>query len=481
MASDTSAVHPVDEKLPLWRLGAYGFQHILAFYSAAVIVPILVAGALHLPQETLIHLIDADLFTCGIASLLQSVGFGPVGVRLPLLQGVTFTAVGPMIAIGSAVGGGTPGLLSIYGSVIVAGIVSLLIAPYFAKLVRFFPPVVTGSIILVIGLALLPVAANDIVSGHGPGMVQDQVPLRSLCYGLGTLASILVVQRLFRGFISTIAVLIGLCIGTLAAWLMGDAHFGGVASAPLVSITQPFFFGTPAFHVVPILSMVIVMVITMVETIGNVYATGEIVGKTITREDIARTLRADGIATLLGGVFNSFPYTCFAENVGLVRMTGVKSRWVVASAAVIMMMLGCLPKLGAIVAAVPLPVLGGAALAMFATVAVVGVQTLTRVDFNRQSNVIIVGTSIGLGMLATAQPHISDTFPMWAQIVFGSGITLGALSAIFLHLLFNVRRTLAVDPEAEIVVADLPDERILMGLPVEPEGPVTEGRQRRFG
>ncbi|KXV77993.1 purine permease, partial [Gluconobacter japonicus] len=133
MASDTCAVHPVDEKLPLWRLGAYGFQHILAFYSAAVIVPILVAGALRLPQETLIHLIDADLFTCGIASLLQSVGFGPVGVRLPLLQGVTFTAVGPMIAIGSAVGGGTPGLLSIYGSVIVAGIVSLLIAPYFAK------------------------------------------------------------------------------------------------------------------------------------------------------------------------------------------------------------------------------------------------------------------------------------------------------------------------------------------------------------
>ena len=460
----TTGLHPVDEKLPVWRLGAYGLQHVLAFYSAAVIVPILVAGALHLPRETLIHLIDADLFTCGIASLLQAVGFGPVGVRLPLLQGVTFTAVGPMIAIGSAVGGGTPGLLSIYGSVIVAGFVTLLMARHFAGLVRFFPPVVTGSIILIIGLALLPVAANDIVSGVSPSVMQDHVPLRSIWYGLGTLASILVIQRLFRGFIATIAVLIGLVLGTLVAWVLGDANFGEVSSAPLLSITHPFYFGMPTFHPVSILSMVIVMTITMIETIGNVYATGEIVDKPITSEDIARTLRADGIATMLGGVLNSFPYTCFAENVGLVRMTAVKSRWVVAAAAIIMMMLGCLPRLGALVAAVPLPVLGGAALAMFATVAVVGVQTLSRVDFNRQSNVIIVGTSIGLSMLATAQPHISDTFPMWAKIVFGSGITLGSLSAISLHLIFNVKRTIHEATHATDVPREsLIDERIREG------------------
>ncbi|MFT8517676.1 MAG: solute carrier family 23 protein, partial [Acetobacter persici] len=132
-----------------------------------------------------------------------------------------------------------------------------------------------------------------------------------------------------------------------------------------------------------------------------------------------------------------FPYTCFAENVGLVRLTQVKSRWVVASAAVIMMVLGCIPKLAAIMASVPLPVLGGAALAMFAAVAVVGIQTLAQVDFEDQNNMIIVGTSIGLGMLATAQPHIADNFPSWAQIIFGSGITLGSMAAMGLHLVFN--------------------------------------------
>ena len=151
--------HPVDEILPVPKLAVYGFQHVLAFYAGAVIVPILLASAIGLTTEQLIHLINADLFTCGIASIIQSVGFWKVGVRLPLLQGVTFTAVSPMIAIGLATGGGTEGLLVIYGAVIVAGLFTFLIAPYFAKLIRFFPPVVTGTVITIIGIALLPVAA----------------------------------------------------------------------------------------------------------------------------------------------------------------------------------------------------------------------------------------------------------------------------------------------------------------------------------
>src|ERR687890_71605 len=160
--------HPVDEILPVPKLAVYGFQHVLAFYAGAVIVPILLANSIGLTTEQLIHLINADLFTCGIASIIQSVGFWKVGVRLPLLQGVTFTAVSPMIAIGLAAGGGTDGLLVIYGAVIVAGLATFLIAPYFSRLIRFFPPVVTGSVITIIGLALLPVAAGDAVGGAGP-------------------------------------------------------------------------------------------------------------------------------------------------------------------------------------------------------------------------------------------------------------------------------------------------------------------------
>ena len=432
-----TAVHPVDEVLPVGKLALYGLQHVLAFYAGAVLVPIILAGALKLDTGQLIHLINADLFTCGIASLLQSVGIWKIGVRLPLLQGVTFVAVSPMIAIGLAAGGGTAGLLAIYGSVIVAGLFTCAVAGSFARLVKFFPPVVTGSVILIIGVALLPVAANDVVLGSSPNAMQNPVALRHLLYAFGTLGLIVAIQRLFHGFMGTVAVLVGLVAGTLVAWLWGDAQFGAVADAPWVGATTPFWFGVPTFSITAVLSMLLVMVITMVETTGDVYATGEIVRKRIDPEDIARAIRADGVATVIGGVLNSFPYTCFAENVGLVRLTQVKSRWVVAAAAVIMVVLGSLPKAAAIVAGIPLPVLGGAALAMFAAVAVVGVQTLARVDFNSHSNIVIVGTSIGLGMLVTAQPFLADAFPAWMHIIVGSGITLGASSAIILNLVFN--------------------------------------------
>ncbi|HWU23594.1 MAG TPA: nucleobase:cation symporter-2 family protein, partial [Nocardioides sp.] len=379
--------HPVDEVLPVPKLAIYGMQHVLAFYAGAVIVPILLASAIGLSTPQLIHLINADLFTCGIASIIQSVGFWKVGVRLPLLQGVTFTAVSPMIAIGMAAGGGTDGLLVIYGSVIVAGLATFLVAPWFSRLIKFFPPVVTGSVITIIGLALLPVAAADATGGAGP--TSDPTSGRNMAYAIGTLALIVVIQRVFKGFLATIAVLAGLVIGTLVAWALGDAHFSSVGDASWAGVTTPFYFGWPQFSGAAIISMIVVMMITAVETTGDVFATGEIVEKRVGREDIARALRADGLATTIGGVLNSFPYTCFAENVGLVRLTRVKSRYVVATAGLFMILIGLVPKAGAVVAGIPAPVLGGAALAMFATVAVVGFQTLTKVDFHDHRNVVI--------------------------------------------------------------------------------------------
>ncbi|HVD65180.1 MAG TPA: nucleobase:cation symporter-2 family protein, partial [Lapillicoccus sp.] len=381
--------HPVDEVLPAPKLAIYGFQHVLAFYAGAVIVPILLANAIGLTTEQLIHLINADLFTCGIASIIQSIGFWKVGVKLPLLQGVTFTAVSPMIAIGLAAGGGTEGLVVIYGAVIVAGLFTFFIAPYFSRLIKFFPPVVTGTVITIIGIALLPVAANDAAGGAGPTL--DPTSGKNVAYAVGTLALIVIIQRVFRGFMATVAVLLGLVIGTLVAWILGDAHFDAVGQSSWFGLTTPFYFGWPKFSFAAIISMVVVMLITAVETTGDVFATGEIVEKRITKDDIARALRADGLATTIGGVFNSFPYTCFAENVGLVRLTRVRSRYVVATAGAIMIVIGLIPKAGAIVASIPHPVLGGAALAMFATVAVVGIQTLSRVDFHDHRNVVIVG------------------------------------------------------------------------------------------
>jgi OHCU decarboxylase len=431
-----SIKHPVDQVLPPQKLAIYGFQHVLAFYAGAVIVPILLAGAIGLSTEQLVHLINADLFTCGIASILQSVGLWKIGVRLPLLQGVTFTAVSPMIAIGLASGGGVNGLVTIYGAVIVAGLFTFLIAPYFGRLIRFFPPVVTGSVISIIGISLLPVAANDAVRDGIPG---GPVSGKGLAYALFTLAVIVIIQRVFKGFMATIAVLAGLVIGTIVATILGDASFSQVGQAGWVGVTTPFYFGIPKFSITAIISMIVVMLITAVETTGDVFATGEIVEKKVGQEDVTRALRADGLATTLGGILNSFPYTCFAENVGLVRLTAIKSRWVVATAGGIMIIIGLIPKAGAVAASIPHSVLGGAALAMFATVAVVGFQMLGRVDFNDHRNVVIVATSVGLAMLVTVTDGLYKVVPggRWSEMIFNSGITLGSITAILLNLIFH--------------------------------------------
>src|SRR5918994_308921 len=439
-ASGPDAVHPVDEILPPPRLAVYGFQHVLAFYAGAVIVPILLAGAIDLTPEQLAYLINADLFTCGIASIIQSVGFWKIGVRLPLLQGVTFAAVSPMISIGLAEGGGVPGLRAIYGSVIIAGIFAFLVAPFFARLIRLFPPIVTGTVITIIGIVLLSVAALD-AGGGGASQFSDPPTfgaLRNLALAGFTLLIILVIYRVFTGFVATVAVLIGLVVGTLVGWLFDFIDFSRVGGADVLGVTTPFYFGAPTFNVAAVISMVIVMLITMVETTGDVFAAGEIVGKPVDKEDVARALRADGLATTLGGILNSFPYTCFAENVGLVRLTKVKSRYVVATAGLMMMIIGIFPKVGAAVAAIPPPVLGGAAFALFGTVAVVGIQILRRVDFHDERNVIVLAISLAMAITPTVYPTIFAEFPEGVRTIINSGITMGSITAILLNLVFNV-------------------------------------------
>lgn len=434
----TVTSHPasaVDAVPPAPQLAALGLQHVLAFYAGAVIVPLLIAGSLNLDTETTIHLINADLLTCGLATIIQSAGIGKhVGVRLPIIQGVTTTAVSPIIAIGLGATngeGGTASLPTIYGAIIVAGLFTFFAAPVFGKVLRFFPPIVTGTVLLVMGTSLLAVSANDFIN------YAEGVPAtRDLLYGFGTLAVIVLVQRFFRGFLGTLSVLIGLVLGTAVALALGDASFAEVATADAFGITTPFYFGIPKFDLVAIFSLIIVMIITMVETTGDVFATGEIVKKRIRRDDVVRAIRADGVSTVLGGVMNSFPYTCFAQNVGLVRLTGVKSRWVAVAAAGFMILLGLLPKAGAIVAAIPSPVLGGASLALFANVAWVGLQTIAKSDLSDGRNAAIVTTALGLAMLVTFKPDIAAAFPNWAQTFVSSGMSIGALTAIVLNLLF---------------------------------------------
>ncbi len=443
-SSPSSAPHPVDQVPPFGKLTVLGIQHVLAFYAGAVVVPFFIAKELGLDDETLIHLINADLLTCGIATIIQSAGIGRfIGVKLPLIQGVTFTAVSPLIAIGAAATppGADPktGLAAMYGSIIAVGLLVFLAAPFFAKILRFFPPVVTGTLLTVMGTTLLSVSANDILrwTDDAPAGTKAALTVESLVYAISTIVIIVLIQRLFKGFMGTLSILLALLIMTAVAFALGKTDFSHVGAASWLGITTPFYFGIPKFSITAIIAMIIVMAVTAVETTGDVFATGEVVGKRIAPRDIANALRADGLSTLLGGVLNSFPYTCFAQNVGLVRLTRVSSRWVVTAAGVFMIILGLLPKAAAIVAAIPSPVIGGASLAMFANVAVVGIQTLSKVDLRDNRNAVIVSTSIGLALLVTfRRDDILSAMPSWLQIIFGSGVTIGSLTAIILNILF---------------------------------------------
>lgn len=459
LSSTTSVrrrVHPVDQVPPVPRLLTYGFQHVAAFYAGAVIVPLIIGGVLGVTGDDMIKLIQADLLTCGIASLLQAVGFRigkfRVGVQLPLLQGVAFAGVAPIITIGFSAGGGSESLPLIFGSVIIGGILFFLIAPLIARLVRFFPPVVTGSVLTIIGITLLPVAANHAIGGQlglpgfdwsysvmgaSPGGHGDPASPVNFAFAIGTILVILLLQRFFKGFLSTISVLLGLIAGTVVWYLVHPgSDWSSVEEAGWFWFATPFHFGMPQFDIVPALLILLVMMITAVETVGSLYATGDIVGKRIRKGDIAAALRADGLSTVLGGSMGSFPYTCFAENIGLVRVTGVKSRWIVAVAGGFMIILGLFPKAAALVGMIPEPVLGGAALVLFAAVAVVGIQTLSTVDFNDHRNLIVAGTSIAIGVYVMAFPSVQDAVPEWLQWYFSGGIAAGAFTALLLNVVF---------------------------------------------
>ncbi len=423
-------VDPVDAVLPLAPMAAIGLQHVLAMYAGAIAVPLLVGGALHLPPDQLAFLVNANLFACGIATLLQCVGFWRVGLRLPVVMGGTFAAVGPLIAV---VARGIP-ITGLFGAVLVAGVFTLAVAPLASRLVRYFPPLVTGTIITMIGITLLRIGINWAGGGAGAKNFGDPTNLAIVAL---VLVTILIVNKLFTGLVANLAVLLGLGIGYVVAMAVGMIDLDGVRDAAWVALVYPFRFGRPTFNLGAIVSLCVVMLVVMVESTGMFLALGEICARRIGPRDIARGLAADGLGTLIGGAFNSFPYTPYAQNVGLVAVTGVRSRWVVALAGGMLIVLGLLPKLGALIATIPPPVLGGAGLVLFGMVAATGIKTLARVDYSAGHNPLIIALSIAMGMIPLVAPTFFVQAPKALGPLLNSGITLTAISAVLLNAWFN--------------------------------------------
>ena len=466
-----TGTHPVDEILPAPRLFALGLQHVLVMYAGAIAVPLIVGRALQLPPEDVAFLISADLFVCGVVSIIQSLGAGPwLGVRMPVMMGVTFAAVGPMVAIANSTPG-VEGARALFGAVIGAGVISILMAPLVSRMLRFFPPVVTGTVILVIGVSLMPIGINWIfglpLGPTAPKLVDPAMqawlelhmaeggapaglalapsvpnplyaaPMNMVIAGI-VLATIMLIARVARGFLSNIAVLVGIVVGGVLAASLGLMHFDKVAAAAWFAPIRPFQFGMPSFDPVMILTMTMVMIVVMIESTGMFLALGDMVDQKIDQPRLAAGLRVDGVGTLLGGIFNTFPYTSFSQNVGLVGVTGVRSRHVCVAGGAIMVVLGLIPKMGALVEALPTVVLGGAGLVMFGMVAATGIRVLSRVDFaGNRNNLFVVAVSLGMGMI----PMIAGSFDQWlpqsTRVLTHSGILLAAVAAVALNWFLN--------------------------------------------
>ena len=492
----STAVHPIDEHLPTGKLTVLGLQHVLVMYAGAVAVPLIVGRALKLSPEQVAMLISADLFCCGLVTLIQSLGATQwFGIKLPVMMGVTFASVAPMVAIAGA----TPGVEGaglIFGAIIGAGVISILIAPLVSRMLRFFPPVVTGTIIAVIGISLMRVGINWIFGNPfgptAPSVVNPEhakwladvtaaasaagSALPALPKGLAlapsvpnpkyadlsgvgiaalVLTSILLIAKYGKGFVSNISVLLGIVVGGAVSVAVGLMNFDKVARAAWFELVLPFGIAAPVFDPVLILTMTLVMIVVMIESTGMFLALGEMTDKHIDQAALTRGLRTDGLGTLIGGIFNTFPYTSFSQNVGLVAVTGVKSRFVCVAGGIILIVLGLLPKMAALVESLPTVVLGGAGLVMFGMVTATGIRILAGVDFKgNRNNAFVVAVSIGVGMIPLVAPNFKQWMPHGLHPLIESGILLTSIAALLLNLYFNGAKGGAEDAVAAAKQAD---------------------------
>lgn len=415
-----------------WKNFVLGFQHLLAMYSGDVLVPLLIGQYLHFSTLQMTYLVSIDIFMCGVATLLQLKRTPVTGIGLPVVLGCAVQAVTPLESID-----GKLGITYMYGAIIAAGVFVFLIAGFFAKLKRFFPPVVTGSLITIIGFTLVPVGFQDL--GGGSATAHSFGDPANLLIGFLTITIILLFNAFGHGFIKSIAILLGILIASFAAGAMGFVSLKPVSEAAWFHAPQLFFFGVPRFNLSAMITMMLVSLTTMIESTGVFFALSDITGQQLTGKDLERGYRAEGIAAILGGLFNTFPYSTFSENVGVLKMSGVKTRRPVYYAAFLLLLLGLLPKVGALATVIPTPVLGGAMIVMFGMVGVQGVQILHKVDFSNNANLLTASVSIGLGLGVTMYPHIFQYLPTEFQIILGNGIVVTSVSAVLLNLLFNHR------------------------------------------
>ena len=432
---DPNYMPPLVDAVPL------GIQHVLAMFASNVTPSIIIAGAagfgfgsdqgaLGFPDMT--YMIQMAMLFAGIATLFQSIGFGPVGARLPIVQGTSFAFLPVMIP--AVAGGGPAAMGGLMTGVMIGGIFHFIMGTFIGRLRFALPPLVTGLIVLMIGLALLKVGIQY-AAGGVPLLGKPEFGTLAMWFpALVVIVVALALSFFAKGLLSVAAVLVGLIAGYLVALMMGQVSFANVGSAAIFDLPSPFKWGL-SFDAAIILGMCFMAVISAIETVGDVSGvTKGGADREATDKEITGATFADGLGTAIAGVFGGLPNTSFSQNVGLISMTKVMSRGVVTIGAIFLIVCGLVPKFGAVVSTIPINVLGGAVIVMFGMVAAAGVNMLSEVDWNRR-NMVIFAISLSVGFGLQLEPTALQHLPRTAQILLTSGLLPAAGLSIALNLI----------------------------------------------
>lgn len=419
--------YPVDSKPPFGLTLLLALQHLLAALGGIIAVPLVIGNVLKLPTPDTIVLVNAALLVSGIVTIIQCRGIGPIGLRLPSVMGTSFTFVAAALAIGFS----EHGVAGILGASLVGSFV-MIIGSFFMPYVRkLFPPVVTGVVVVMIGLSLIPVAV-DWFAGGQKGDVNYADPA-NLAMATFVLVLVVILVQWGKGIFSAAAIVIGMMIGYVVALTLGWINFDAVKNAEIVAIPQPLHFGL-AFPISGIIGMSIAYLVTIVESSGNFLALGNATQTEITGKHLRGGVLCDGVGSAFAAIMSTTPFSSFAQNIGVISLTGVASRHVVTVMGVLLIFAGIFPWFGALIVSIPSPVLGGAGLMMFAMIIAAGIQMLDKVERSKR-NGLIIAISIGCGLAVTTRPELLDKLPSFFKEVFGSGITVGSVLALMLNLI----------------------------------------------
>ncbi|KGQ31281.1 nucleobase:cation symporter-2 family protein [Gallibacterium anatis] len=423
----------VEDKPPFGLGLLLAAQHLLAALGGIIAVPLVIGNVLQLPTADTIVLVNAALLISGVVTIIQCLGVGPIGIRLPSVMGTSFTFVAAALAIGFS----EDGVAGILGASLVGSLVMIIGSFFMPSIRKLFPPVVTGTVVTMIGLSLIPVAV-DWFAGGQRGEPQYATP-ENLTMAFFVLALVVILVQWGKGIFSAAAIVIGMLAGYCVALALGWVNFDGVKQAQIFALPKPLHFGL-AFPISGIIGMSIAYLVTIVESSGNFLALGNATKTEITGDHLRRGVLCDGVGSALAAIMSTTPFSSFSQNIGVISLTGVASRYVVAMTGGLLVLAGLFPVFGALIVSIPLPVLGGAGLMMFAMIIAAGIQMLDKVERTKR-NGLIIAISIGCGLAVTTRPEILDKLPAFFKEIFGSGITVGSLLALILNLILPEEKT----------------------------------------